>query len=79
LAADFIFDAGRKTVVKLTAKGTIAPSSDERSESVEFDDVLHDALTVAQVKLLELSFGISNGVVRTEVLRKLEEELVIVI
>jgi hypothetical protein len=79
LATDFVFDVGGETVVELTAKGTIAPTSNERGEAVELYDVLHDALSIAQLKLLELSFGVSDGVVRTEILRELEEELVVVI
>jgi hypothetical protein len=79
LAADFILDTGGKSVIELSAEGTIAPTSNESGEAIELHNVLRDTLSVAQVELLELSFGITCGIVGTEVLRELEEELVIVV
>jgi hypothetical protein len=79
LTADFVFDTGGETVIELSAESTIAPTSNEGGEAIELHNILRDALSVAQVELLELSFGVSCWVVGTEVLRELEEELVIVI
>jgi hypothetical protein len=79
LTTDFIFDTGGETVIELSAEGTIAPTSNEGGKAIELHNILRDALSVVQVESLELSFGISCWVVGTEVLRELEEELVIVI
>jgi hypothetical protein len=79
LAADFILDTGGKSVIELSAESTIAPTSNESGEAIELHNVLRDALSVAQVELLELSLGVTCGIVGTEVLRELEEELVVVV
>jgi hypothetical protein len=77
--ADFVFDMGGETIIELSVESTIAPTSNEGGEAIELYNILCDALSVVQVELLELSFGVSCWVVGTEVLRELEEELVIVI
>jgi hypothetical protein len=79
LATDLVFDAGGETVIELTAESTVAPTSNEGSEAIELHNIFRDALPIAQVELLELSFGVTCGIVGTEVLRELEEELVIVV
>jgi hypothetical protein len=67
LAADFIFDTGGESIVELTAESTVTPATDLGGKSLEFYNVLIDALSIAHVELLEVHLCIPGWVMGSEV------------
>ena len=73
---DLILDLGWKTMVELLAEGSVTPL-DAYCKAVEVDKVLHNALTIMHTKVLKFGFGF--GIVQTEVVFQLCNEVRVVI
>ena len=52
---------------------------DTGGEVVEVNEVLHDVLVVAHAEILEFSFRLAFGIVRSEVVLQLRNEFIIVV
>ena len=72
---NLIFDAVRKTIIKVVLEGTFSVTLDLRSNPIDLHDVLVDLLPVFHGEMVELVFSISDGVMRTEVGLELQNEL----
>ena len=66
-AGDLILDVIGEAIVEVVLKGTLSVSSDLRSNPIELNDILRNALTVLHGEVVELVLSISDGVVWPEV------------
>jgi len=64
---NFILDAVGETAVKDVAESAVAIAADLASEVVELNHVLVDLLSFFHGQVVQLMFGISDGVVRAKV------------
>jgi hypothetical protein len=78
-ATDFVLDTRRESRIELSAKGTIAVTTDLGGEALELYDILVNTVSIPHIKLLELRLSVSLWVVRTEVLLELRHELRIIV
>jgi hypothetical protein len=75
---NFIFEMRRKIFVKSSAKSFVIPM-DFGSKLVKFHNIFDDVLRVLHEKILDCSFGISLGVIRSKVeLQFIHEQSIIV-
>ena len=63
---NIILDAGWKSVIHLSAEGSITPL-DTGGKAVEVDQVLHDALVIVHLEVFKVSFGLTFGIMGSEV------------
>ena len=67
LTRDLVFDPIRKSVVEAPTESSMIPVSDLACQVIPFYNILGDPLTIMHLQLLELSFGVSYGVMGTKV------------
>jgi len=75
---DFVLDAVREAAVEDVVESAIAIATDLASEAVELNHVLIYFLSVFHGQVIQLVFGISNGVMRAEVGFQFGDELCVV-
>ena len=78
-AGNFVLDAVRETAVEDVVESAIAVAADLASEAVKLDHVLVDFLSFLHGQVVQLMFGVSDGVVRAEVGLQFGDELGIVV
>jgi hypothetical protein len=73
--ANLVLEARRECLVKGASESRFAPF-DLRGEAIEIDHESDDALVFSHREMFQLGFGIPNGIVGTEILPKLGNEVV---
>ena len=67
LTRDLVFDPIPKSIVEAPTESSMTPVLDLACQVVPFYNILGDPLTIMHLQLLELSFGVSYGVMGTKV------------
>ena len=67
LTRELILDPIQKSVVEAPTESSMTPVSDSACQVIPFYNILGDPLTIMHLQLLELSFGVSYGVMGTKV------------
>ena len=57
---NLVLDAGQKSVIQLSAEGSITPL-DTGGKVVEVDGVLHDVLVITHLEVFKVAFGIMGS------------------
>jgi len=78
-AGDFVLDVVGETAVENVVEGAIAIAADLTSEAVELNHVLVDFLSFFHGQVVQLMFGVSDGVMLAEVGLQFGDELGIVV
>ena len=73
--ANLVFYLVRKTGIEFMTESGFAVATKLRTETIELDEIVDDALSFLHMKVVELVLGVADRIVGTELAREFREEL----
>ena len=74
-AADLIFDLVGEAGIEFMTEGGFPVAAKLRTETIELDEIVDDAMSFLHTKVVELVLGIADRIMGTKLAREFREEL----